>query len=378
MAETMKPVIALVTDAIAPYHRGGKESRYLEVAQRLTRDAEVHVYTMNWWRGPATRHDGGVTYHAICPLLPLYAGDRRSIVQALVFALACFRLAFRRFDALEADHMPYVQLLPLRIVTWIRRKRLVATWHEFWGPAYWRDYLGRLGVVGWWFERVAMLLPDAIIAASVQTGERVRPWVRDGVEVAVAPNGVDLAKIRRVGAASDTTDLVLVGRMLEHKRVDRLLEMVALLRDDGQPLSCRLIGDGPARESLLRLSQELGVDHLVDFRHDVVAHDELYALLKASRAFVFPSEREGFGIAVLEALACGLPVVTTAAEDNLARHLVADSGRGIVCAPEPPAMADAVRRVLAAGVNGDGVGDDWVEQYDWRRVTDEISRVVLG
>ncbi len=103
--------IALVTDAIAPYHRGGKEQRYRELVARLAHDADVHVYTMKWWDGPRVRREGAVTYHAISPRLPLYSGSRRSIRQAVVFALCCLRLLFARFDVLEADHMPYIQLV---------------------------------------------------------------------------------------------------------------------------------------------------------------------------------------------------------------------------------------------------------------------------
>ena len=40
----------------------------------------------------------------------------------------------------------------LRAVATLRRKRLIVTWHEVWGPEYWRDYLGALGRVGWWLS----------------------------------------------------------------------------------------------------------------------------------------------------------------------------------------------------------------------------------
>ena len=137
--------LAFVTDAIYPYHQGGKEVRYHELTRRLASQASVHVYTMKWWDGPAVVRAHGVTYHAISPLLPLYRGKRRSIMQAIVFALACLRLAFRRFDVIEADHMPYIQLFSLRLVATLRRRRLFVTWHEVWGSDYWRSYLGRAG-----------------------------------------------------------------------------------------------------------------------------------------------------------------------------------------------------------------------------------------
>ena len=61
MSDYRRPVIAMVTDAIYPYHRGGKEVRYHELARRLAQRAEVHVYTMHWWPGPGERTEGGVT-----------------------------------------------------------------------------------------------------------------------------------------------------------------------------------------------------------------------------------------------------------------------------------------------------------------------------
>ena len=72
------------------------------------------------------------------------------------------------------------------------------------------------------------------------------------------------------------------------------------------------------REALHAQAQRLGIEAAIDFRHDVWEQKDVYALMKAARVAVFPTSREGFGIAVLEAIACGLPVVTTSAPDNLA------------------------------------------------------------
>lgn len=371
-----RKVIALVTDAIGPYHRGGKEQRYLELAHRLAEHADVHVYTMNWWRGGATRRDRGVTYHAISPLLPLYSGPRRSIRQAVVFALCCLRLLFERFDVIEADHMPYMQLLPLRIVATLRRRRLVVTWHECWGPEYWRDYLGRAGVIGWMCESLAMRLPDAIIAASPETGERLRELTGSRVPVVVAPNGIDLAAITEIAAEQDGVDVVTVGRLLPHKRIDLLLQALALLRERGRPLRARVVGNGPELESLTELAASLGIDDLVEFRQDVASQEILYAMIKAAAVAVFPSEREGFGIAVLEALACGVPVVVTSAPDNLARHLVARSeGGGVVCDPTAPALADAIVEVLGRSSGGEAQLD-WLSEYDWDAISHNVATVL--
>jgi glycosyltransferase involved in cell wall biosynthesis len=371
MAER-RPVFALVTDAIAPYHRGGKEMRYDELAPRLSRNAEVHVYTMKWWSGPRTLRKGDVTYHAISPRLDLYTSERRSVLQAVVFAIACLRLLVARFDVLEADHMPYFQLFTLKLVALLRRKPLVATWHEVWGPAYWREYMGRPGIVGWWIERAAMRLPDGIIAASEETARRLRTHVSDRTAVIAAPNGIDLARVRAVAPAADRTDIVVVGRMLSHKRVDLVLDAVALLHERGHAVRCRVIGDGPERSALVAQAARLGIADAVEFRHDVEGHDELYALVKAAGVFVSASEREGFGIAVLEAIACDVPVITTSAPDNLATDLVHRSAGGIVVEPAAAAIADAVE-TLRADQAAARSERGWVEQYDWDTVANDVG-----
>ena len=371
-----RKVIALVTDAIGPYHRGGKEQRYLELAHRLAARADVHVYTMNWWRGGGVRHDRGVTYHAISPLLPLYSGPRRSIRQAVVFAVCCLRLLFARFDVIEADHMPYMQLVPLRLVATLRRRRLVVTWHEYWGRDYWRDYLGPAGAIGWLLESLAIRLPDAIIAASPQTADRLRELTRTRVPVVVAPNGIDLAAITEIASEPEGVDVVTVGRLLPHKRVDLLLRALALLRERGRPLRTLIIGSGPQMDALRLLVSELGIGDLVAFRPDVASQEVLYAVIKAAKVAVFPSEREGFGIAVLEALACGVPVIATSAPDNLARHLVTRSGRvGLVCEPTATALADAIAEVLERP-SGDEGALDWLREYDWDAISDSVAAVL--
>jgi glycosyltransferase involved in cell wall biosynthesis len=374
------PVIAMVTDAIAPYHRGGKEQRYDELAPRLTRFADVHVYTMKWWRGRrrTTRRDG-VTYHAICPFLPLYRGERRSIAQALMFALSSLRLLFARFDVLEADHMPYLQLFPLKLVTALRGKRLVVTWHEVWDRAQWKQYLGAAGNVAWALEQFAMRLPDCIIAASPHTGERLEERIGGRVPIVVAPNGIDLELVSRTPAALEPADVVSVGRLLSHKRFDLLLEAIAVLADEGREFTCRIIGGGPERPALRMQAVRLGIGHLVDFRHEVRSSEELLSLVKASRVFVFPSEREGFGIAALEAIACGLPVITTTAPHNLAQHLVERSARGVLCAPTAQSLADAIERAVSANeLERPELDRDWLGEYDWATITERIAHTLAA
>ena len=378
MTARVRPVVALVSDAVYPYFRGGKEFRYHELSSRLGRRADVHIFTMKWWGGPSTHKEGHVTFHAVSRLYPMYAGDRRSFREAIFFALGCLRLLWFRFDALEADQFPNFHILTLRVVAWLKRKPLTVTWHEVWGPDYWRLYLGsRTARIAWFVEWLTMRVPDQLIAASDQTAARLRAILGDRASISVVPNGIDLEGIRNSYPDDARVDIVTIGRFLPHKNVSVLLDSVALLHASGLPVTCRIIGDGPLRAALHAQAERLGIAHAVDFRHDVWEQKEVYALMKAARVAAFPTTREGFGIAVLEAIACGLPVVTTSAPDNLARFLVARSTAGVVCGPAADDIAEALRQLLA---QGDGrssgaptVQEPWLADHGWDAAADRVA-----
>jgi glycosyltransferase involved in cell wall biosynthesis len=381
MTAGVRPVVAFVSDAIYPYFRGGKEIRYHELSTRLSRRADVHVFTMKWWDGPSTHREGNVTFHAASPLYAMYTGQRRSFQEAILFALGCLRLMWFRFDVLEADQFPNFHIFTLRVVAWIKRKPLTVTWHEVWGHDYWRQYLGsRTAKLAWFVEWLSMRVPNHLIAASDQTAQRLHAVLGNGASISVVPNGIDLDGIRNSYPDAAKVDLVTVGRLLPHKNVSTLLDSVALLHASGMFVTCRVIGDGPQREALHAQAQRLGIAGFVDFRHDVWEQKDVYALMKAAQVAVFPTTREGFGIAVLEAIACGLPVVTTSAPDNLAQYLVARSSNGVVCAPAANAIAETLHSLLTqcdGGLAGAPAGQDaWLAAHGWDATADHVAEVL--
>jgi glycosyltransferase involved in cell wall biosynthesis len=107
-----------------------------------------------------------------------------------------------------------------------------------------------------------------------------------------------------LGLAPDTGLLLNVGRLVPRKGHALLLDLVERLRRDGRPVALALAGDGPLRPEIEAEVARRGLD--VRLLGNV---EDVPALLAAADVFVFPSETESFGIAPLEAMAAGVPVV---------------------------------------------------------------------
>jgi glycosyltransferase involved in cell wall biosynthesis len=318
--------VAVVTDALYPWHKGGKEIRYLHLVRGLSeQNADVVVYSMKWWENTpevVSTPSGSLTYVAICPRLPMYRGARRSITQAVIFALSTLRLLTRKFDVIEADHMPYMQLVPLRIVAWIKRAPLVITWHEVWGEEGWRSYLGRLGVAGAFVERVCIRLPDEIVAVSPGTEAKLVAMGarQDHVRVILSP--LDFDGLFSTEADPASPELLFVGRLIAHKHADLAIDATQLLAERGHDVRLGIVGVGPEESRLRARAVDLGIDARVTFYSTIESQQDLWSLIRGSRVMLAPSVREGFGLIVAESLALGTPVVCALHPDNESSYLV--------------------------------------------------------
>lgn len=372
--------LAFVSDAVYPFNIGGKETRLHEITTALAKQGhEVTIYTMKWWSGAerSVTYDG-VRFCALMRRLPLYSGERRSIRQAVIFGFACLRLGSRAFDAVDVDHMPFFPLFTVRLVCALRRKRMTATWHEVWGHRYWREYLGLLGFAAFAVEVLAARAPHEIMAVSDQTAERLRVFLAARVRVATVNPGVNFERIDAPTPPATPTDVIFAGRLLENKNIELLLRAVAAARASAPETTCTIIGEGPEREALESLAMTLGLGEAVSF-HDFLPYADLYARMKAARVFVLPSTREGFGLSVLEANACGLPVITVRHPDNAAQELIVEGRNGLVVEPTVSALADAVVTALSRDFSELRAHlDDLRVRYDWVRCSESVRAALCG
>lgn len=166
---------------------------------------------------------------------------------------------------------------------------------------------------------------------------------------------------------------------MEHKGVDILLQSFAVASLEEPDITCLIVGEGPERAALEVLARKLGVDDKVRFS-DFVPDDEIYGVMKSSGVFVLPSIREGFGLAVLEANACGLPVITVRHPDNAARHLVYEGRNGSLVSLDVDDLAKGILTTLAARESMDPravlAESEW--SLDWCEVARRVGDVMLA
>ncbi len=184
---------------------------------------------------------------------------------------------------------------------------------------------------------------DAVTAVSeFLKEETVRTFGCTQCRIAVIPNFVNLQEYhplevkQRDGLCPAGHKLIThVSNFREVKRVKDVIRVFARIRR-GMPATLLMIGDGPERDDAEREARELGVAADVRFlgRIDAVA-----PLLQQSDLFVLPTQSESFGLAALEAMACGVPVVGSRAGGL--PEVIEDGVSGIL---EPPGSVEAMGR----------------------------------
>lgn len=363
--------LAYVYDAVYPWETGGVQARVWELARRLADDHDVHWYGLHYWDGPRIRESEGVTLHGVAEPQELYVNGRRSIREALSFSAHLVRpLLHERFDVIDCQEFPYFPGFPSKLATTVDDSTLVMTWHEVWDE-YWYEYLGWKGLFGKLTERSVARLPDKHIAVSKRTQQDLAVL---GVSCNdIVPNGIAMDDVERVPEANEQVDVLFVGRLIEEKNPALLVRAIDELRESTPDIRCRFVGEGPEADRVEQLVGQLDLDSNVTVTGFRDSHDAVLGLMKAADVFVLPSRREGFGMTVLESLACGTPVVTIDHPQNAAAELVEDGATGVICEATPRSVADGIERARRTVSGDDCVAT--ARNYEWDRIVREIETI---
>lgn len=219
-----------------------------------------------------------------------------------------------------------------------------------------------------------------IIAVSNFTAKILRKNGVSRAKIFVSGNAVDLSLISKIKSYTDEKifDGVFVGRIAKEKGIFDLLEVwkkVIKVRRDAKLL---VIGSGLELSSVQEKIVASGLEKKVLVRGRC-SDRELYSLLKSSKTFIFPSLFEGWGIAVAEALACGLPIV---AYNIPALREVFGKCKSVYLAPvkDVRRMSSIVLKILNLSENEWGkfssFSKKFAKQFRWERVAQKDLEVL--
>jgi D-inositol-3-phosphate glycosyltransferase len=260
---------------------------------------------------------------------------------------------------------PWLALLvPALLAGFVRAARQLDAdlLHAHWLPAGWvASRAGKPYVVQVWGTDVELARRMPRLARGVLQGARLviapsralaeKARLLGAREVTVIPSGVAIPL--EMGKEAEPPEVLYAGRLSSEKGI---LELVAAARG----MNLIVAGDGPLRAR-------------VPGARGFLPHDELQALYRRAAVVVCPSRREGFGVACLEAMAHGRPVVATAVGGLL--DLVVDEETGLVVPPrDPAALRAALERLLSDADLRGRLGRAGRERaradFSWAGVTD--------
>jgi glycosyltransferase involved in cell wall biosynthesis len=170
------------------------------------------------------------------------------------------------------------------------------------------------------FKRLIFDSFDGAIFMTEFEKAALSPFVRF-CKTSVIPNGIDLNEIRSVVVDGRVVDMVCsdespklravyCGNLLKYKGVQYLLRALSILKEEGTSVQLSVVGDGPYRAHLVKLTQDLGIQSQVRFLGFLPRSLQL-GVVKASDVLILPSEFEAFGVVLVEAMAFGKAVIAS-------------------------------------------------------------------
>ena len=260
------------------------------------------------------------------------------------------RLAHRSFDVVIED----INKIPALMPWFLDGPPLMVLLHHLFGTTFYREINPVLATYLYFMERLIPRVYRRCLFEAVSESTRDE-LVRMGVaadRISVVHNGLDArflnagnmgapAAPEREGATAATGRegapaapdrkepglVIYLGRLKKYKNVDHLIQAMAIVREKVSGARLVIVGAGDRRRALEALTRSMGMDDAVQFT-GFVSEDEKLRLLTRAEVAAYPSSKEGWGITVIEANACGVPVV--AARVPGLRDAVVDGETGVL------------------------------------------------
>ena len=374
--------ICLLYDALQPYRIGGAERWYYSLTERLSEAGHdvTYVTLRQWPRGEVGRHPTA-TVIAVGPRLPNYGrSGNRTFLPPILFGLGVWLHLMRhgrRYDVVHTSSFPYFSLLAAAAAQPFGRYRIVTDWLEFWSKAYWTSYIGPLGWLGWTIQALCLRVRQhAFCLARVTAGRLRANRVNGPVEVLT---GIYAGSLAPRPTQPGEPRVIFAGRLIREKRVLLAIEAMALAAQQEPRLKGSVFGIGPEAEAAQVLITDRGWGDVVRME-GLADRATLEDAMGRATCLLHPSEREGYGLVVVEAAVFGTPSILVAGDDNAATDLVDDGVNGYVVAePSAALLAEAILRAWRAGDRLRQSTTRWLVDNGARlSISDSLAKVIAS
>lgn len=351
-------------------------------APRLTLFASGRSYHATRWANALAARGAAVRFLTIHPFeRPLDDAVERVLLPGrgrlgyvMAARTAAAELRAWRPDLVHAHYATGYGLLSLLANRTIGIPRLVSLYGSDVYEFSRRSFLHR------WLLGMTTGSATTVLSASHAMAEAFRACFPRQPRPQVIPFGVDVQRFQPAAERRPGTGLHIgMVKKLEPKYgVDILLHAVRQLVDGGlADIKVTIVGEGAARPALEALAQSLGVSRQVCFR-GVVPNEAVPAVLRELDIFVVPSRSESFGVAAVEAQACGIAVVATNV-GGLPEVVVHDETGLVVPCENPTALAEAIAVLAADRERREAMGragrQRVLTHYDWSHNVDTMMQV---
>jgi glycosyltransferase involved in cell wall biosynthesis len=354
---------------------GGVETRSWHVTRALAERHDVTVVTSRRAGEPRRTKEGRLVIRRVG--LPYPYSNEGYVLKRLWWAVSALLRALRvRADVIEGTS--FLTYVPAALAGWMKRIPRIATYHETWvggqwiqGKGWWTGGLGEL------WERLALRLRWTRIIS-------VSEFTRDGLVdagipdrlIEVVPNGIDLDEFGIDVPKAGHSTVACISRLISTKRVDVLIRAIPDVVRQVPDLHVEVVGVGAEEEPLHRLADDVGVADRVSFLGRVDSNEEVRRIVKRAHAFALPSESEGFGIVVLEAMASGVPVACS--DIPPLRELTAGQGALLFRPGDPGDLAGKLIALLTdKGMYERKVAEasERAQEFAWPKVLRRIDAI---
>ena len=301
------------------------------------------------------------------------------------------RLAHRPFDVVIED----INKIPALMPWFLNGPPLMVLLHHLFGTTFYREINPVLATYLYFMERLIPRVYRRCLFEAVSESTRdelVRMGVAaDRISVVhngLAPRFLDAGNIgvpaapdrKEAPAASDRKEpglVIYLGRLKKYKNVDHLIQAMAFVREEVPGARLVIVGTGDRRRALEAFTRSMGLDEAVRFT-GFVSEEEKLRLLTRAEVAAYPSSKEGWGITVIEANACGVPVVATRVPGL--RDAVVDGETGVlVPLGDRKAMARALIDLLRDREKRERLAGNAVarsRRYTWENTARQTLRVI--